>query len=200
MTRDQKIALSIIGVLAMLYVIGKSVDRPKPATPQVVAPVETPAPAQLDAIREPIPELEPGAWYQVSAVTLLLSTPSKDEAVQAAALKIPRGGHFKAVSKSDRFYYVNVNDGDLVHAGYLDGDHLAMQDVRPVVADIVPQLATPTVPTPVTMQTVYIAPRSGKKYHNATDCSGLRKAREVIAIDEASARRQGYTECGICWP
>ena len=46
---------------------------------------------------------------------------------------------------------------------------------------------------------VYIAPYSGKKYHNHKDCRGLRKARSKKRITLTKARKLGYKKCKICY-
>ena len=50
--------------------------------------------------------------------------------------------------------------------------------------------------TEQTQNTVYIAPNSGRKYHNDPNCRGLSRANSVIPMSLADAQAQGYTLCG----
>lgn len=50
--------------------------------------------------------------------------------------------------------------------------------------------------TEQTQNTVYIAPDSGRKYHNDPNCRGLSRANSVIPMSLADAQAQGYTLCG----
>lgn len=46
-------------------------------------------------------------------------------------------------------------------------------------------------------QTVYIAPRSGTKYHFSQNCRGLSRAKSISSLSLSDAEAQGYDKCGF---
>lgn len=45
-------------------------------------------------------------------------------------------------------------------------------------------------------KTVYIAPKSGRKYHFDSHCRGLNNAKSISSTTESKAKNEGYTLCG----
>lgn len=46
-------------------------------------------------------------------------------------------------------------------------------------------------------QIVYIAPRSGTKYHFSQNCRGLSRAKSISSLSLSDAEAQGYDKCGF---
>ena len=45
---------------------------------------------------------------------------------------------------------------------------------------------------------VYVAPESGKKYHNSKNCRGLKNANKIVSMTKKEAKKN-YDACKICY-